>query len=245
MAQETRADAIGLPKASDVSARERTRANTRQTEEQIMSLMISVFSDVICPWCYLGKRRLERALDQLGLRESATVEWLPFELNPEMPAEGVERSVYRARKFGAERSAELDKQMTELGREEGINFAFDRMQRTPNTRKAHMLITAARQEGRTDSLAEALFRVYFEVGRDVGDEEVLLDLATQVGLDRSQAQAALNSDELRARIMRVEAQAAEMQISGVPFFIVDQQWAVSGAQPSEQWVALIRERQNA
>ncbi|GJE44922.1 DsbA family oxidoreductase [Methylobacterium soli] len=210
-----------------------------------MSLTISVFSDVICPWCDLGKRRLERALDQLGLRESTTVEWLPFELNPDMPAEGVERSVYRARKFGAERSAELDRQMTELGREEGISFAFDRMLRTPNTRKAYMLIAAARQQGRGGALVEALFRAYFEEGRDVGDEEVLLDLTTQIGLDRSQALAALASDELRALIVSAEAQAAEMQISGVPFFIVDQQWAVSGAQPSEQWVALIRERQNA
>ncbi|WP_336491229.1 DsbA family oxidoreductase [Methylobacterium nigriterrae] len=210
-----------------------------------MRLTISVFSDVICPWCYLGKRRLERALDQLGLGESTTVEWLPFELNPDMPAEGIERFIYRARKFGAERSADLDAQMTELGRAEGIAFAFDRMPRTPNTRKAHMLIAAARQQGRGDALVEALFRAYFEEGRDVGEEKVLLDVAEEVGLDRQAALAALGSLELRALIVSVEAQAAEMQISGVPFFIVDQQWAVSGAQTAQQWVAAFRQRQVA
>ena len=205
-----------------------------------MPLTISVFSDVICPWCYLGKRRLEHALDQLGLHEITKVEWLPFELNPDMPAEGIKRSVYRARKFGAERSAELDAQMTELGREVGISFAFDRMRRTPNTRKAHVLIAAARQQGGGGALMEALFRAYFEEGRDIGDEAVLLDVADGAGLDRQPALAALNSDELRALIMSVEAQAAEMQISGVPFFIVDQQWAVSGAQSAEQWVKALR-----
>ena len=210
-----------------------------------MALTIAVFSDVICPWCYLGKRRLERALDQLGLRDTTTVEWLPFELNPDMATEGIERTIYRARKFGAERSALLDTQMTELGLEEGITFAFVRMQRTPNTRKAHMLMAGAQPLGKAEALAEALFRAYFEEGSDVGDETVLLDLADNVGLDRHAALAALNSDELRTLVVRVEAQAAEMQISGVPFFIVDQQWALSGAQTAEHWLTLIQERQNS
>ena len=210
-----------------------------------MALTISVFSDVICPWCFLGKHRLEHALDQLGLRETTTVEWLPFELNPDMPAEGIERSVYRARKFGAERSAELDGQMTELGSREGINFAFARMQRTPSTRKAHMLIAAAQQQGSGDALVEALFRAYFEEGRDVGDAAVLLDVAEGVGLDRQVALTALRSEDLRSLIVSIEAQAAEMQVGGVPFFIVERQWAVSGAQSAEQWVALIRQHQNA
>lgn len=210
-----------------------------------MPLTVSVFSDVICPWCFLGKRRLEHALQQLGIRETTTVDWLPFELNPDMPAEGIGRSVYRAQKFGAERSAELDAQMTELGGREGISFAFGRMQRTPNTRKAHMLIAAARQHGRGDALVEALFRAYFEEGRDVGNEAILLDVAEGVGLDRQAASTALKSEELRSLVVSIEAQAAEMQVGGVPFFIVDRQWAVSGAQSAEQWVALIRQRQNA
>jgi predicted DsbA family dithiol-disulfide isomerase len=210
----------------------------------MMAYTVSVFSDVICPWCFLGKRRLDYALHQLGLPETTTVEWLPFELNPDMPAEGIERSIYRAQKFGAERSAELDAQMIELGGREGISFAFDRMQSTPNTRKAHMLIVAARQHDRGDALVEALFRAYFEDGRDIGDAAVLLDVAEEVSLDRQVALTALKSEELRSLIVSVEAQAAEMQVGGVPFFIVDRQWAVSGAQSAEQWVALIRQRQN-
>lgn len=205
-----------------------------------MALTISVFSDAICPWCFLGKRRLEYALDQLGLRETTTVDWLPFELNPDMPAEGIERSVYRAQKFGAERSIELDAQMTELGRKEGISFVLHDMQRTPNTQKAHILIAAAKQQGSGDALVEALFRAYFEQARDVGDKTVLLDVAAGVGVDRQAALAALNSDELRTLIVNVEAQAAAMQIGGVPFFIVDQKWAFSSAQTTEQWIKALQ-----
>ncbi|HKH95055.1 MAG TPA: DsbA family oxidoreductase, partial [Beijerinckiaceae bacterium] len=123
-------------------------------------LKIAVYSDVICPWCFVGKRRLERALREVAAEASVT--WLPFELNPDMPPEGVERATYRARKFGAERSAELDANMTKLGGEEGIAFAFDRMARTPNTRKAHALIAHASRVGGADAVVEALFRAYFE-----------------------------------------------------------------------------------
>lgn len=210
-----------------------------------MPLKISVFSDVICPWCYLGKRRLEHALDHLGLRETTVIEWLPFELNPNMPVDGMERLAYRARKFGAERSGDLDAQMTELGREVGIAFAFEQMQRTPNTQMAHMLIAVAQRQGKADMLVEELFRAYFENGRDVGDENVLVGLAAAAGLDRDSVTQALKSDELRNLVESVEAQAQEMQIAGVPFFTINRESAVSGAQTTEQWVALLLERQNA
>lgn len=203
---------------------------------------ISVFSDVICPWCYVGKRRLERALDQLGLRGSATIEWLPFELNPDMPADGMERALYRARKFGAERSERLDAQMAELGRQEGIGFAFDRMTRTPSTRRAHMLIAAAGRHARADPVVDALFRAYFEEGRDVGDPEVLREIGLAAGLARDIVDDALGNDELRQFVEALEGQAAGMQVAGVPFFIVDRKWAISGAQPTEQWVAALRAR---
>ncbi|ACL56574.1 DSBA oxidoreductase [Methylobacterium nodulans ORS 2060] len=209
-----------------------------------MPLTIAVFSDVICPWCYLGKRRLERALDQLGLRETAAVEWLPFELNPDMPAEGMERALYRARKFGAERSAQLDAQMAELGRQDGISFAFERMTRTPNTRRAHMLIAAGMHVGRADPVVGALFRAYFEEGRDIGDSDVLLDIGVAAGLDRDLVVEALCSEKLTQLVENIEQQAAQMQVTGVPFFIVDRKWAVSGAQPTEQWVEMIQNRQN-
>jgi predicted DsbA family dithiol-disulfide isomerase len=207
-----------------------------------MPLTIAVFSDVICPWCYVGKRRLERALDQLEIRSTTSVQWLPFELNPDLPEPGIERAVYRARKFGAERSAQLDQQMRALGEEEGISFAFDRMLRTPNTRRAHMLIAQATQDGRGDQLADSLFRAYFEDARDIGDADILMEIAAASGIEREIARRAMESDELRQHVVSLEQRASELRIFGVPFFIIDEEWAVSGAQATEQWVLALREK---
>jgi predicted DsbA family dithiol-disulfide isomerase len=204
-------------------------------------MKITIFSDVVCPWCLVGKRRLEGALAQLGMGERVETEWLPFELNPDMPPEGMERAAYRARKFGAARGAELDAQMTALGREEGIAFAFDRQERTPNTRKAHMLIAFASAQGKGPAVAEALFRAYFEEGRDIGRDAVLLDVAEARGIDREEAAAALQDAELRSYVLAAERRAAELGVSGVPFFIVDGRWAVSGAQPAAAWVEALRQ----
>jgi predicted DsbA family dithiol-disulfide isomerase len=205
---------------------------------------IAVFSDVICPWCFVGKRRLERALDELGWRDRVAIEWLPFELNPDMPAGGMERAAYRARKFGPERSAMLDQQMRAVGDEEGIRFAFDRMTRTPNTRRAHMLVAGAARQGDApavvERLVEALFQAYFEEGRDIGDEATLTEIASLAGLDREQARAALRDETLERLVVQTEGRAGELGISGVPYFIVDRSWAVSGAQPSHLWVEALR-----
>ncbi|NNM74325.1 DsbA family oxidoreductase [Enterovirga aerilata] len=206
-----------------------------------MSPTIYVFSDVVCPWCYLGKRRLERALDQLGLAGRVGVHWLPFELNPDMPAEGMPRAEYRARKFGLERSAELDARMAALGEAEGVRFAFDRMTRTPSTRRAHMLIAHAAERGQGDAIVEALFRAYFEQARDIGNPGILVEVAAAVGFPPEEARAALDSEDLRARVLGLERRAAEMGIGGVPFFILEGGQAVSGAQPSEAWVEILRD----
>lgn len=203
-------------------------------------LAIAVVSDVICPWCYLGKRRLERALAELD--RPAEIQWLPYELNPDMPPEGMERGAYRERKFGAVRAAQFDAQLTALGREEGVPFAFDRQARTPNTRRAHQLIAFAASEGKSDAVVEGLFKAYFEEGRDIGDEEVLGDVAAAVGIDRRTAVMAIRDAGLAAYVADLERQAAGLGIQGVPFFIVDQAWAISGAQPPDQWIAAIQER---
>ena len=202
---------------------------------------ISVFSDVICPWCYLGKRRLERAVASLGLDDAVSLRWLPFELNPDMPEDGVPRAEYRTRKFGAERSAELDARMQGLGREDGVTFAFDKMERTPNTRRAHMLIAHAHDEGRGDAVVEALFRAYFEDARDIGDPAVLAEIAAAQGLAPEAAQAALGSDTLRETVVMLERRASEIGIGGVPLFIFENGQAVSGAQASGDWEALLKE----
>jgi predicted DsbA family dithiol-disulfide isomerase len=205
------------------------------------SLSIAVFSDVICPWCFVGKRRLERALDKLGLAGTAAIRWLPFELNPEMPPGGMERAAYRARKFGTERAAALDRDMTALGQGEGIRFAFDRMERTPNTRPAHCLIAHASPEGRGPAVAEALFTAYFEEARDIGREDVLAEIGVQVGLDEEAVRAALRDDSLCASVVEIEQEAGRLGIGGVPFFILNDKWSVSGAQPAEVWLDVLQQ----
>ncbi|WP_046864298.1 DsbA family oxidoreductase [Microvirga massiliensis] len=225
------------------------------------ALSISVVSDVICPWCYLGKRRLERALDGLGLRSETPVSWLPFELNPDMPVEGMERQAYRAAKFGAERSTALDQRMTALGLEEGIEFAFERQTRTPNTRRAHALIAVAMETGLGDAVVTALFRGYFEEGLDLGDPMVLTDLASAAGMDpmvltdlasaagmdpmvltdlasaagmeRTAALHAIDAEVRHREVRAFEAEASRLGITSVPFFAVNEAYAISGAQPAE------------
>ena len=206
-------------------------------------LTIAIVSDVICPWCYLGKRRLEQALAALG--QPAEIQWLPYELNPTMPPEGVARASYREQKFGAACAAQLDQQLQAVGESEGVLFAFDRQARTPNTRRAHQLIAFAASEGKSDTVVEALFKAYFEDGRDIGDEEVLGDIAAAAGIDRRTAVLAIRDAGLASYVADLERQAGGLGIQGVPFFIVDQTWAISGAQAPEQWVAAIRERSGA
>ena len=161
--------------------------------------------------------------------------WRPFELNPDMPAEGVERKVYRARKFGEARSAELDVKMAETGRELGIDFAFDRMQRTPNTRLAHRLIWEADRQGRQDAVVERLFHGYFEQGLDIGDNQVLRGIAEAAGLDTDGVDQALTEPGSLEAVTNLEQQGYAMGIQGVPFFILIAKYAVSGAQPPEFW----------
>jgi predicted DsbA family dithiol-disulfide isomerase len=202
--------------------------NTKTT-----AVSISVISDVICPWCYLGKRRLERALDGMVLRDTTPVSWLPFELNPDMPAEGMDRQAYRTAKFGAERSAAFDRQLTALGEEEGIRFAFAKQARTPNTRRAHALIAAANEAGHGDGVVTALFRGYFEEGQDIGDPRVLADLGAAGGMSRDAALAAADDPVRHREVQAREAEAARLGVAGVPFFIVNGAYAISGAQPVE------------
>src|SRR5262249_12812254 len=198
-------------------------------------LSITVYSDVICPWCYVGKRRLEAALAEPGMPAPIRLTWRPFELNPDMPVEGVERTVYRARKFGAARSAELDARMLATGREVGIAFAFERIERTPNTRLAHRLIWEADRQGRQEAVVERLFQGYFEQGLDIGRWEVLADIAAEAELEADSARRALAEPASLEAVRTLEQQGYAMGIEGVPFFILLAKYGVSGAQPSEFW----------
>ena len=200
-------------------------------------LPITIYSDVICPWCYVGKRRFEAALRAPGMPQQLAVTWRPFELNPDMPAEGMERAVYRARKFGPEKAHRSDQQMAERGREVGIAFAFDRMQRTPNTRLAHRLIWQAGQQGGgvQNALVDRLFNGYFEEGVDIGRKDVLLDLAKAAGLDPLLTRNGLDEDDSLEAVLELENEGISMGISGVPYFVLINKYAVSGAQPPEMW----------
>src|SRR3954469_3680645 len=168
-----------------------------------MAHTVDTISDIICPWCFIGKRRLEKAL--AAQEHEVKVRWLPFQLNPQMPKEGVSRREYRTRKFGSwERSLELDAQVAAAGAGEGIHFTFDRIERTPNTLDAHRLIRLAGQEGVQDAVVEALFRAYFTEGRDLSDPQILLDVVAGAGLDRGRAEVELDSGDGLAAIRAEE-----------------------------------------
>lgn len=195
-------------------------------------LTIDVISDVICPWCFIGKRRLERALGN----RAATVRWHPFQLNPDMPPEGIDRRSYRIRKFGSwERSQELDAQVADAGRAEGIAFNFDKMARTPNTLDPHRIIWLAGERGIQDAVVEALFRAYFTDGRNLSDRATLVDVAATAGLGRTEAEGLLAGDDGRDVVSAGEEQARRLGVSGVPFFVVNGTVALSGAQPPERF----------
>ena len=205
-----------------------------------MTLTVDVISDVICPWCFIGKRRLEKAIAALGV--PVKVRWLPFQLNPTMPKEGIIRREYRIKKFGSwERSQELDARVIAVGKEEDIDFAFDRIERTPNTFDAHRLIWLADKESVQDAVVEALFRAYFTEGRDISNRQVLIDVVAEAGLDRDKAEAVLKGDEAVEAIKEAEELSRRFRVEGVPFFIVNDQITLAGAQRSETFLEAFRQ----
>jgi predicted DsbA family dithiol-disulfide isomerase len=207
------------------------------------ALPVLIYSDVICPWCYVGKRRFEAGLAGADLATSTAVSWRPFELNPDMPPEGIARADYRARKFGAAKSAQLDAQMMETGAELGIKFDFVKQARTPSTRLAHRLIWGAGQQGvaAQNALVDRLFAGYFEQGIDIGRREVLETMAKDAGLDAKATKAALDEDTSLSAVLALEEWGVNAGIQGVPFFILAGKYAISGAQPADMWVRSLPE----
>ena len=203
---------------------------------------IDVISDAICPWCYIGKRHLERALallDKQGLH--FTVAWHPFQLNPDMPREGVERAQYRLAKFGsAERSRQLDERITETAATVGLEFHLDRLTRTPNTLDAHRLIRLAGQRGVQDGVVEALFEGYFCDGADIGNAEVLTRLGVEGGLERDDITAMLASDAGLKEVAAADRMARNAGIQGVPSFALQGHVLFSGAVPADEMAQAFR-----
>jgi predicted DsbA family dithiol-disulfide isomerase len=207
--------------------------STAEVANSVETLSIDVVSDVVCPWCYIGKRKLEAALETLAQREpdlTVAVRWHPFQLNPDLPAAGVPRASYLEAKFGGgKRAAEIYARVTAVGAEVGIPFAFDRINRQPNTQAAHRLIAWAQQQGNADALVERLFRAYFLDGRFVGDDEELVRIAVESGYAAADVRAALASEQGLAAMRAEDREARDAGISGVPFFIFNGRTAVSGA----------------
>jgi len=207
-------------------------------------IRIDIVSDVICPWCFIGKRRLERALASEAPGE-IQIGWRPFQLNPDMPVEGMSRKDYLRAKFGKDDGGERYKHVIAAGLEEGIPFAFERMQRTPNTVRAHRLIRWGESNGRADEIVEALFVAYFAQARDVGDIDVLADVAGHAGLDAAAARAYLESDEDDALVREEDAFARKVGIDGVPAFVIERKYLISGAQPPETFADVFRQVREA
>ena len=200
------------------------------------TLAVDVISDVVCPWCYIGKRKLEAALSDLKAREPAldiAVRWHPFQLNPDIPAGGIPRSSYLAAKFGGnDRAADVYSRVRAVGAEIGIPFAFERIVIQPNTLQAHRLIAWAQARGDLDAvsvLVERLFQAYFIDGDPIGDREQLVDTAAAAGFDPAEVRAMLASDQNRDVVAAEDREARSVGIQGVPFFIFNGRVAVSGA----------------
>jgi len=197
-----------------------------------MSIIVDVVSDVICPWCFLGKRHLDRAIAALD-PGSVEVRWRPFLLDATIPKEGLDRKEYLTRKFGAERLKDLHAPLIAAGKAAGVPYNFERITRTPNTLNAHRLIAWSHATGKQHAMAERLFMDYWSHGKDVGETRVLIDAAIAVGLDGSLVAQLLASEADLDRVIAEINQAAEFGITGVPTFIFGNRYAVVGAQPPE------------
>ncbi len=208
---------------------------------------VDVVSDVVCPWCYIGKRRLEAALARLAEAHPelpVQVRWHPFQLNPDLPAAGISRQSYVETKFGGPRGAgEVYARVGRAGKTAGIDFAFDAIAQQPNTLDAHRLISWGQQrpEGNPDALVERLFQAFFLEGRPIGDHDELAQLAADAGYDQADARAFLASDEMVAVVADADRRARELGVSGVPFFIFDGKTAVSGAQEPDALLEAIEQ----
>jgi predicted DsbA family dithiol-disulfide isomerase len=201
-----------------------------------MALSIDIVSDVVCPWCFIGKRHLEAALELYRQRRpeapAPEIVFHPFELNPDLPREGIARADYIAKKFGARGYSAHDR-LVHAGAQLGIAFAFDKIERQPNTLAAHALIERARLGGAQGAMKEALLKAFFVDGADLTDDQTLARVAAEAGLERKEAEAALADAELRRAVSEEEDKARAMGVNGVPFFIFNKRLAVEGAQPPE------------
>jgi predicted DsbA family dithiol-disulfide isomerase len=205
-------------------------------------IKINVVSDVVCPWCYIGKRRLEGAMNKLSDKFDFEVEYFPFELNPQMPQSGLNQKEYLTNKFGGEeRYKQLTAHVTNVASQEGLKFDYEGQQVSPNTRNAHRLIQLSKEEGVHLKLVERLFRAFFTEGIDLSNPENLTQIASEVGMDREKVEMFLNSNTGVAEVEMAEQELSKLGITGVPFYIINNKYGISGAQQSEAFVKAFEE----
>ena len=198
-----------------------------------MSIKIDIIVDTVCPWCYVGKRRFERALE-IRPQPDIQVGWRAFQLNPEMPREGIDRRTYVAEKFGGtERAHSVHASLVQAGEEEGISFNFNKIEKTPNTVYSHRLVRYAAKYGLQTPVISAIFDAYFLEGRDIGEPDTLARIADAAGMDHDDTLEFLESDRDTETILAEDELARRLGVNGVPCFIVNRKYAVSGAQSPE------------
>ncbi len=208
-------------------------------------ITLDIISDPICPWCYIGKANLMQALEAAP-DHPFLLRWRPFQLNPDMPAEGMDRRQYLEEKFGGpEKVDQLDAHVREVAAKAGLTIDYARIPRTPNTIDAHRLIRWAGHEGKQTAVAQTLFTAFFEGGRDISDHAVLADVAERAGMDRTMVERLLASDADLEEVRAEDAEARRIGVTGVPTFIVADRYAVVGAQPPEVWAQAIAELKQA
>ncbi len=200
-------------------------------------IKIDVVSDVVCPWCYIGKRRLERAVDLAKDKYEFELEYHPFELNPDMPVAGKDQKKYLTNKFGGtERYQQIINRVTAVALEEGLHFDFEKQKISPNTRDAHRVIQFAKQAGKQVDVKEAFMKAYFIEGVDLSKKENLIDVSVKAGLLIEEVEKLLSTKEGMFEVTLAEKELQKLGITGVPFFIINNQYGISGAQPSEAFM---------
>lgn len=201
---------------------------------------VDVISDCVCPWCYVGKRRLDEAIEKVADRMEVQVVWHPFQLDPRIPPEGREWEAYARERFGSlERLREIHRRLIDVGEEVGIPFAFEKVEKAVNTLAAHRLLAIALEAGKQHEMVERIFAANFVEGRDIGELETLASIAGEAGMDREEVLRALQEGRKADEVDRELDAAMQIGVQGVPFFIVGGRLAVHGAQPAEVLVEVL------
>lgn len=203
---------------------------------------MDVVSDVVCPWCYIGKRRLEQAMDTLKDDFDFDVTYQPFELNPDMPKAGANQRDYLTRKFGsAQRYDQITQHIASVAKEEGLRFDFEKQHVAPNTRLAHRLLLLAKESGHQVALKEAFMKAYFTDGINLAQPNELKAICLGLGMDHTKVNAVLETSWGEAEVMLAEQLQHQRGVTGVPFYIINDRYGVSGAQPAETFKQIFQE----